>query len=206
MRRKLFNIAAAVSLLLCVVVCVLRVRSESRHGGAETWRIRREPDGAVSGVWFELSNGRRLWFRMSSSRLGRPGDPSFDSYYQRADRSGGRWGVATYDRPNRRPLDEQWAGPGYGASGWGPLRWKGWTQQVPAAPFVQRNLNVGLSHEGAAALLAILPAWGVLRYLIRRQRRHAGFCISCGYDMRATPARCPECGTLTTAAAATART
>jgi hypothetical protein len=45
------------------------------------------------------------------------------------------------------------------------------------------------------ALASVLPASRLLKVNRERRRRLAGNCPACGYDLRATPERCPECGT-----------
>jgi hypothetical protein len=45
-------------------------------------------------------------------------------------------------------------------------------------------------------LFAILPVFLALRKLRASRRYVCGLCASCGYDLRATPDRCPECGTV----------
>jgi hypothetical protein len=53
-----------------------------------------------------------------------------------------------------------------------------------------------------AAPLSVLPALWLLRLVRRRRRGKAGRCAGCGYDLRASQGRCPECGSNVVAVAA----
>ena len=74
------------------------------------------------------------------------------------------------------------------------------TPIAPAAPLAPAPI------PGLRTL--ILPFWiplGVIGFVVwrlrfspanlRRQRIKLGLCLTCGYDLRASKERCPECGT-----------
>ena len=85
--------------------------------------------------------------------------------------------------------------------GVGLLRRRENVWRLPASPSSYTTVReVGLSFPcwQAAALSACLPATWLTRRRrrrINRLRLERGQCARCGYDLRASPSRCPECGT-----------
>jgi hypothetical protein len=65
---------------------------------------------------------------------------------------------------------------------WGPAVVNGWW-------FPLALLTPGLF--GVIGVVRLIRAERA--FVIRRQE---GLCVNCGYDMRGTPDRCPECGTI----------
>ena len=60
----------------------------------------------------------------------------------------------------------------------------------------ERFIGVEVSLWLIFAVLAAYPTTAFVRGPLRRHRRRKrGLCEKCGYDLRASPQRCPECGT-----------
>ena len=71
--------------------------------------------------------------------------------------------------------------------------WVDFPKRTPDA----HQIDVGAPWWGAFLILSILPSIFIVQVVLRRRvmlRRREGQCLACGYDLRATPDRCPECG------------
>ena len=70
----------------------------------------------------------------------------------------------------------------------------------PASPGFIPHIRLAIHFidlAGIAVLASIaLMMWWRWKDNKREQRERDGLCISCGFDLRATPERCPECGTV----------
>jgi hypothetical protein len=175
-RRRLFNLAVAVSLVLCVVTGVLWVWSSSQVD--EVTCIR---DGTRYTAHFA---GGRLIVQVTNSG-------SFNLVEQ-----GFRW--RRY--PGPAAVGEEWMWTASVIQRGRPAVFGFWRGTVP-------NGDWGGGPSSSAVVIA--PVWPVLVlsaalpvvWLIRyRRRRRAqrrlslNRCPTCGYDLRATPDRYPECG------------
>ncbi len=70
----------------------------------------------------------------------------------------------------------------------------------PAAPgqtkWVRRTRFISVPAWMILVVTAPLSAWWMVNARRQRRRKRIGLCAYCGYDLRATPQRCPECGAI----------
>jgi hypothetical protein len=180
MIRFLLRFTASVSFFLLVVVAVVFARAQ-RVSDAWAW------NGSRYGVAvITLKSGLLVVAQPPENAApseARP--PRFEHQKMSPDdaQKDGRDEIFWYDQQ----FDDEFnLGLGY----WAGLYYrgctlKGWRQSTHHA-IVPYWLALG-----ATAPLPAFAAWLVVR---RRRRARRRSCANCGYDLRATPDRCPECG------------
>ena len=189
MKRRRSNLLTLLSLLLCVAVCALGLRSY----WVGTVLVRETRGGWVDWDW-AFSRGMVRVFRLEKTvGDGAPiGTPVIAGKRGAAPPPAG-WKllhVRAFDPPNEIAvfLDVcEWRLLGCGAY---------------SDTFPDMKVRAWVAPVWIPALgLSVAPAAWLVSHRRRRVRERAGLCRRCGYDLRATPGRCPECGTSVTATA-----
>jgi len=177
MRRKLFNLAAALSLLLCVAVCVLWARS---YGLTDqiVWN-------RATGVRSIGSYGGRVVLAMNESTRARLSPYGYGFHHSRDKSSPANFSVVMVSI-DRGSTYSDWEGGGFK-----------WYMYRPLANnyLIVRAVAPHWFFVTATAILPLMWTGLKLRARVCDVRcERLGLCRTCGYDLRATPDRCPECG------------
>src|SRR5258706_9785873 len=201
MRRLLRILLCAVtmlSLLICVASVVLWRRSERFYEWGEARRIGSVREGvsivqrsvewcSLDGVLQVRVNRRQsadtAWDRRELAKWLASSAPRY------------RTNILLYGRQLKLKIDRacaQYEQPTF-------LPWVRRGTLGPAPPPTDWCV-IELEYRWLVALTGVLPCVAglfILKRVIRKFRRRApGLCLACGYDVRATPERCPEGGTV----------
>ena len=204
MARRLFTLLSALSLLLFVAVCVLWVRSYryadgadfARPGGlllqTDSWRGELGVDTVVGWPAPEAQ------FRSYEPPIGlMPARPFIVPDTDQGDLKRWQAGVVSGARGRARtPLRDDGS----------VVRLSGYSineSQYHRLSNPMPYWSIGVPHWLLACITAYPPLVWIFRFLktsVRRGRTARpsvrGLCRQCGYDLRATSGRCPECGTV----------
>jgi len=182
MPRWLSNLLAALSLLLCVATVMLWVRSYTLSDQFE-WQHR---DGKQ---WLHSARGSLVIGHWLSDQSG-----------QAADFYGAKY---VRETPRAAAVELVWMLLACVNPGETNVTW----ERFGFAWYEKRRAN-----QSSLTATAVAPFWFIaaataaaplgrtatllLATLRVRRRLRKGHCTTCGYDLRATPDRCPECGTV----------
>lgn len=119
----------------------------------------------------------------------------------------GRVWISTLEKvtPNPSVATAAFHGYPYGAQigEWGALGFHWRRERMTLQRPTDRTVVMVLSRSSTFSiwlwvpllLSAVLPTWRLIREWLITRKRPEGSCRVCGYDLRASSVRCPECGT-----------
>ena len=187
MRRRLLNVLTALSLLLCAAAAAMWVR-----GYFVSDRF----------FWHAFEDdGDRTYWRYHLVLSGR-GGVGLNRLVQSGSRPGYRESILSHPMPTFRstlPAAYPMFNVGVGDQPvWGGFKYGRFTTRDPRRPRPRADgWQVVVPYWAITAVTAVAPAAWTWHWRRRRRHHRAGLCPACGYYLRATPGRCPECGTET---------
>jgi hypothetical protein len=189
-KRRLFNVLAGISLLLCVATTILWVRSYGYHHDQAGWNSKIGNADHQTGFsidsrpghlafWYAVTDGENLVTPPGSYWYFEParGTQAYPVMREENDEKPGLLGVVWAHHAGTFPVTG-----GFDRLG------------STASNYEERILSCSYWLLDFLFLLPAMLATITHRRAIRD--RHLRKCLICGYDLRATPDRCPECGTV----------
>jgi len=176
--RTWINISALLAVALLAALCTLWLRSY-HVADAVSWQRWHNVGGTYHGHFGDVYSGRGV-FRIDFLRL----TTAFPSSTSTAR----QWEWTRSDATHfRLPRDTFWQRLGFGYI----------SDSQSAAGL--RNATVTtraywVPYWALVTLASIVPLRWLLVALTRARRRRRGLCARCGYDVRFSEGRCPECG------------
>jgi hypothetical protein len=211
--RRLVNVLMIISVVLSLMAAVLWVRSAftfSFRTGDSLWI----GDSALGGLTIQCFRGWResLTHHQGVSRPDRHTSATFVFAFRSAGATHTDWAYGPFSGAYgtvctaMRPEDSLDSHSVAFSSLKSPTFLKSSTAAAFSPPLPFWSIRVSLWF---LVLFLALPAMGkgltrLIGRVARRRRQRAGHCLQCGYDLRATPGRCPECGAVAEVPAQTA--
>jgi hypothetical protein len=174
LRSPLLNFCVLLSLLICIAATVMWVRSYRVADELSWGRNEYENDGSVFRRFWALGSQRGC-IVIDTSRISPPLFPRLLHKDEGFHLSHVAIGFSAY------PTSGFW--------------WRLGFAYVRTERPVLSGRTVAIPYWFVTSLLAVVPALWLINRVRRTARISRNCCPTCGYDMRATPGRCPECGT-----------
>ena len=177
MTRHLLNVLTVLSLLVAVAAAGLWVRAR--------WRMDRLSRRTEQRQWLLVNRPIGFCLSVHTHDVPQPPEPW-------------QWETAEVAAKEQAALRayRSWAGFRWGAfrsGGTRPIAYiDGNGVSRVTVPALSRFVLV--PHWFPVAALLVPPLLAAIASMRRRRRDRRGLCARCGYDLRATPDRCPECG------------